>query len=67
MVVITAENYLNAEVHTIKVDSKRLFWVKLNDIQNDLDIKNILYLVKKEIQGIYGTQKPTKEQIKKQK
>ena len=33
------------------------------DIQNGLGIKNISDLIRKEIQGIYETQNPTKEQI----
>ena len=39
MVFITAEDYKNAEVHTISVKNKYYFWVKMNDIQDGLDIK----------------------------
>ena len=39
MVVITVESYKNAEVHTIKVKNKELFWVKMIDVQNGLGIK----------------------------
>ena len=67
MVVITVENYLNAIVHTITVKNKELFWVKIVDVEDGLGVKNISDLVRKEIQGIYETKCPTKEQIKKYK
>ena len=35
------------------------------EIKNGLGIKNIFDLTRKEIQGIYEIQKPTKNQIKK--
>ena len=31
MVIITAEAYENAKVHTITVGNKKLFWVKMTD------------------------------------
>ena len=39
MVVITVEAYKNAKVHDIKVNSKKLFWVKMTDVQDGLGIK----------------------------
>ena len=36
MVVITVEKYANAGVHTITVENKELFWVKMIDVQNGL-------------------------------
>ena len=41
MVITTAEAYENATVHTIKVINKKLFWLKMTDIQDVLFIKNI--------------------------
>ena len=41
MVIITAEAYENAKVHTIKVNNEKLFWVKMTDFQDGLGIKNI--------------------------
>ena len=38
MVVITAENYSNAEVHTITVKKKELFRVKMIDVQKGVKI-----------------------------
>ena len=67
MVIITVETYKNPKVHTIIVKNKELFWVKMSDVQNGLGIKNISDLVRKEIQDIYETKCPTKEQIKKYK
>ena len=70
MVIITAEAYENAKVHTIKVNNKKIFWVKMTDVQDGLGIKNISNLVRKEIFGKYydGVQSIkhlTKKQIRK--
>ena len=59
--VITVQNYTDAEVHTIKVGNRELFWVKMIDVQNGLDIKNISDLVRKEMQGIFETKRAEKE------
>ena len=53
MVVITIESYKNAEVHTITVKNKELFWVKIIDVQNGLGIKNMSDLVRRKICGIF--------------
>ena len=39
MVVITIENCINAKVHTIEVGNKKLFWIRMIDIQNGLSLK----------------------------
>ena len=65
MSFITIEAYKNTQVHTITVKSNSWFWIKMNDMQNGLGMKNIFDLTRKEMQGIYETQNPTKEQIKK--
>ena len=41
MVIITAEAYENSKAHTIKVNNKKLFWVKMTVVQDGLGIKNI--------------------------
>ena len=64
MVVITAEAYKNAQVHTITVKNKKLFWVKMI-VQFGLNIKNIPDLVRREICGIFETKDLTEEQRKK--
>ena len=65
MVVITAEKYANAGVHTITVKNNKLFWVKIIDVQKGLVLKNMSDLVKKEICVIFETKNPTEEQKKK--
>ena len=39
MVVISAEFYKNAEVHTITAKNKELFWGEIIDVQNGLGIR----------------------------
>ena len=41
MVDISVENYQNAQVYTITVGNRELFWVRMIDVQNVLCIKNI--------------------------
>ena len=57
MVVITIQKCTNAEVHTITVGNRELFWVRMIDVQKELGIKNISGLVRKYIQGIFETKK----------
>ena len=65
MVVITVQNYTDAEIHTITVGNRELFLVRMIDVLTRLGIKNVSDLVRKNIQGIYETKDPTKKQIKK--
>ena len=65
MVVITVQAYVETTAHTIKVGNKKLFWVKMIDVQKGLGLKNMPDLVKKEICGIFETKKTTKEKKKK--
>ena len=65
MVVIILQNYTDAEVHTITVGNRELFWVKMIDVQKGLDIQNISDLVRKGIQGICETKDYTKMQKRK--
>ena len=72
MVIISGEAYENTKVHTIKINNKKLFWVKMTDVQDGLGIKNISDLVRKEIFGKYYDEEQsikdlTKEQIRKLK
>ena len=67
MLVITVQNYTNAEVHTITVRHKELFWVRMIDVQNRLGIRNISDLVRKDIQGIFEIKNPAKKQVRKNK
>ena len=67
MVDISVKNYTDAKVCTIKIGNKKLCWVKMNDVQNGLGVKNMPDLVRKEIHGIFESKNPTKDQVKKQK
>ena len=49
MIVITVQPYKNAEVHNRAVKNKKLFWIKMCDVQKGLDIKNIYDLARKEV------------------
>ena len=55
MVVVNVQAYAEARVNTIKVGNKKLFWVKMVDVQKGLRLKNMPDLVKKEICGIFET------------
>ena len=65
MVVVTVQAYVEARVHTIEVENKKLFWVKMIDVQKGLELKNICDLARKEICGIFETKNFTEEQNKK--
>ena len=65
MVVITVQAYTEARVHTIKVGNRKLFWVKMIDVQKGLGLKNMPDLVRKEVCAIVETKSPTKERKKK--
>ena len=67
MLDISVKNYKNAEVYTITIGKKKLFWVRMKDVKKGLGINNISDLIRKEIHGIYGTKNPTKEHIRKYK
>ena len=41
MVDISVKNYKNAVVHTVTVGNRQLFWVKMNDVQDGLGVKNM--------------------------
>ena len=65
VVVITVQAYKNAEVHTITVKNKNLFWVKMCDVQKGLGIKNNYDLARKEVCCIFETKIFTEEQKRK--
>ena len=65
MVDISVEKYANAKVRTIREANKKLFWVRIYDVQQEIGVKNMPDLVRKEIRGIFRTKNPTKDQIRK--
>ena len=66
MVVITIKSCTNAKVHAITVGNRK-FWIRMIDIQNGLSLKNLSDIIRKEIHGIFNTNNPTEEQVKKYK
>ena len=60
MVVITVKAYQNAQVHTITVQNKDFWGVKMKDLPDRLGIKNITQHVKNEICGKFKTGDLTK-------
>ena len=67
MVDISVEKYTNAKVCTIKVSNKKIFWVRMCDVQEGIGVQNMFDLVRKEIRGIFRTKNPIKDQIRKYK
>ena len=52
MVDISVEKYTNVKVRTIRVSNKKLFWVRMYDVQEGIGVKNTPDLVRKEI-GVF--------------
>ena len=63
MVVITVEAYKNAKINTITAGDRKLFWVKMIDVQDGLGLRNMSDVVRREMCGI----SETKELAEKQK
>ena len=64
MNLISAEGYINAKVHFLKIEETDEFWIKIKDVGDELGVKNISDLVLKEMYGVYGEKKLTKQEIK---
>ena len=47
MVDISVEKYTHAKVCTIQVSNKKLFWVRMCDVQEGIGVKNVSDLVTK--------------------
>ena len=47
----------------IRMSNKKLFWVRMHDLQEGIVVKNMSDIVRKEIPGIFRTKNPTKDQI----
>ena len=70
MVDISSETFAKNCIHTIKQLKKGkepILWIRIKDIGEKLDVKNILDLVDKEIKGKFETNSFTKQQIGKYK
>ena len=64
MNLISAEGYKKAKVAFLKIRKTGQLWINLKDVGDGLGVKNISDLVLKEIYGIGGKRKLTKEEIK---
>ena len=64
MNLISAEGYKNAGGNLLKIRKTDELWIRMKDVGDGLDVKNISDLVLKEIYGIYEKRKLTKEEIK---
>ena len=70
MVKISAEIFAENCIYTIS-QSKRgkelTLWLRMKDVERELDVENIYDLVDKEIKGKFETNYPAKQQIRKYK
>ena len=64
MYLISAEGYINADVHFLKIRKTDEIWVSMKEVGSSIGVKNISDLVLKEIHGICETKNPTKGEIK---
>ena len=67
MVGVSAETFAKNCVHTIsqlKRGKESILWIRIKDIGEKLDVKNIYDLVDKEIKGKSETNYPTEQQIR---
>ena len=46
--ILLLKHYTDVKVHTIRVDNRKLFWVKICDVQAGLGVQNMSDLVRKE-------------------
>ena len=67
MYLISAEGYENARVHFVRVQKTDEIWASMKNAQDGMGVKKMFVLILKEIHGICGRKKPSKEQIKKYK
>ena len=65
MSFVFADAFANTGVHTITVKNKDYFWVKMKDIQDKLELKNIPQQVRSELCGKLETNDLSKEQKQK--
>ena len=62
--LISAEGYKNAGVQFLKIRKTDELWVGMKDVGVALGVKNISYLVLKEIRGVYEKKELKKEETK---
>ena len=67
MYLISAEGYVNAGVHFLRVQKTGEIWRTIKGFRRGMGVKNISDLVLKEIYGICETKNLKKEQIEEYK
>ena len=63
MYLASAEGYINAGVHSLRIQKTGEIWPSMKDVGSGTGFKNISDLVLKEIHGVLETRNPTKEHI----
>ena len=56
----SAEGYINAGVHSLRIQKTGEIWPRMKDVGSGMGFKNISDLVLKEIHGVLETKKPYK-------
>ena len=54
MNLISAEGYIKAKVHFLKIRKTNELWISMKNVGDGLGVKNISDLVLNETYGIYG-------------
>ena len=65
--LISAEGYINAGLHLLRVRKTDEIWVSMKNVHGSLGVKNMSNLVLKEIYDRYGTKNLTNQQIRRYK
>ena len=67
MLDVGVKEFANAKVHTITIGKIKLYWLGMCDVQERLAVKNIHDFIRKETCGIFKTNNPPCDQIRKHK
>ena len=65
--LISAEGYINAGLHLLRVRKTDEIWVSMKNVHGSLGVKKMSNLVLKEIYDRYGTKNLTNQQIRRYK
>ena len=63
MYLISAEGYINAGVHSLRVQKTGEIWPSMKDVGSGMGVKNISDLVLKEIHGVLETKNLKKSKL----
>ena len=62
--VISPKKCRKSNIDVVRIKNSDLLWMKLNDVQKGLGVKNISDLIIKEIKGIFNNRNLEEDQIK---